>query len=54
LTFRHFLFNEPIEPSPIARGMVVRLWHDIDVPDLDWNTACAATTIEGGSVRVAG
>jgi hypothetical protein len=54
LTFRHFLFNEPIEPGPIARGMVVRPWHDIDVPDLDWKTARAATTVEGGSVRLAG
>jgi carbamoyl-phosphate synthase large subunit len=52
LAVRHFLFNEPIEQGPIVPGMVMRLWDEMHVPGLDWNTASAARVIEDGSLPI--
>ena len=52
LAVRHFLFDEPIEQTPIAPGMVMRLWDEMYVPGLDWKTAHAARVVENGSPRM--
>lgn len=51
LAVRHFLFDEPIERPPISRGVVLRLWDEMYLPDLDSKAVDSATLIEAGSPK---